>query len=72
LSKCPGAVQVRIEVKRCPHCGGEVELFTDEYKAKCPNCGEMVFRDLDACIDWCPYARKCLEEREKTRGKETP
>jgi predicted RNA-binding Zn-ribbon protein involved in translation (DUF1610 family) len=65
--RCPGAVNLRLEVKVCPVCGGEVEIFTDEYKTICPNCGSEIFRDLASCIDWCPYAKRCLAEREKKK-----
>ncbi|MEM2904632.1 MAG: phosphohydrolase [Candidatus Bathyarchaeia archaeon] len=70
--QCPGALNLRLDVVLCPECGSELELFTDEYKTTCQNCGKVVFRDLAACIDWCPYARKCLAEREKYKGAGTP
>lgn len=63
--KCPGATEVKLEVIHCSKCNGEVEIFTDEYKTNCPNCNEVVFRDNSSCIDWCPYAKRCLEERDK-------
>ena len=48
-----------------------MELFTDEYKTTCRKCGTVVFRDLAACIDWCPHARRCLEERRRHKETET-
>ncbi len=65
--RCPGAVNLRLEVRACPVCGGEVEIFSDEYKTRCPSCGTELFRDLASCIDWCPYAKKCLDERSKKK-----
>jgi anaerobic ribonucleoside-triphosphate reductase len=66
--RCPGAVNLRLEVKVCPACGAEVEIFSDEYKTTCTNCGSELFRDLASCIDWCPYAKKCLDERERKKA----
>jgi len=63
--QCPGALDLRLEVVVCPDCGSELELFSDEYKTTCRKCGRVVFRDLASCIDWCPYARRCLAERQK-------
>lgn len=55
---CPGS-DVAITFMNCPACGEEVELFTGDAKAKCPNCGVSVSRDVASCIDWCPAAKKC-------------
>lgn len=69
--QCPGSVDVRLEEVTCPKCGSKLELFTDEYKTTCRKCGTVVFRDLAACIDWCPHARRCLEERRRHKETET-
>ncbi|GAH13090.1 unnamed protein product, partial [marine sediment metagenome] len=48
LDKCPGAAKIRTPIpayKKCPDCGEEVEIWSDELKAKCTKCGAMVFRD---------------------------
>lgn len=44
VSRCPSQYfrNLRIELYRCPKCGYEVEVFSDEAKVKCPHCGEMV------------------------------
>ncbi|MGQ9470038.1 MAG: hypothetical protein ACUVTD_09540 [Nitrososphaerales archaeon] len=63
--RCPGAVDLRLEVKLCPVCEREIEIFSDEFKVQCPNCGSELFRDNASCIDWCPYAKRCLNERSK-------
>ncbi|MFC1919084.1 phosphohydrolase [Chloroflexota bacterium] len=68
-SKCPGQDfrNLRVSLYKCPGCGAEVEIFSDEIKVKCPKCGERVYRDkIPSCIDWCASARQCLgEERWK-------
>ena len=68
-SKCPGQDMrnLRVSVHKCPNCGAEVEIFSDELKVKCQKCGEKVYREqVPSCIDWCAKARQCLgEERWK-------
>ncbi len=63
-SHCPGSKSIREPVPEniaCPSCGQEVEIWTDEKKAVCPNCKTTVFRERQmSCIDWCPYARECV------------
>ncbi|ATZ61723.2 MAG: hypothetical protein BME93_01380 [Methanosarcinales archaeon Met12] len=72
--KCPGSLSIRrptIEIIKCG-CGWEVEIFTDEQKAECENCGATVFRDArPSCVEWCPYAEKCIgeEKYKKIMGK---
>ena len=74
-NKCPGqeSRNLRVELHKCPNCGAEVEIFSDEIKVKCPKCGKNVFREkAPSCIEWCASARECLgEERWKQlRGEE--
>jgi NADH pyrophosphatase NudC (nudix superfamily) len=72
---CPGqdTRNLRISLYKCPTCGYEVEMFSDEVKAKCPNCKTVVYKEeMPSCIEWCASARKCLgEERWKQlKGEE--
>lgn len=74
-SKCPGqdTRNLKVGLYKCPNCGHEVEIFSDELKVKCPKCGEKVYRDkVPSCIEWCAKARECLgEERWKQlRGED--
>lgn len=61
---CPGSRSIREPLPEdiaCPNCGREVEIWTDEKKAVCPDCKTTVFRERKmSCIDWCPYARECV------------
>jgi NADH pyrophosphatase NudC (nudix superfamily) len=64
-SKCPGQEfrNLRVELHKCPNCGAEVEIFSDEVKVKCPQCAKYVFREkMPSCIEWCASARQCLGE----------
>lgn len=67
--KCPGQDMrnLRVSLHKCPSCGAEVEIFSDELKVKCPKCGEKVYKGkVPSCIEWCSAARQCLgEERWK-------
>ncbi len=43
--RCPGEdpmSRVAPEQRICPNCGAVVEIFTDEQRALCRSCGEMV------------------------------
>ncbi len=60
---CPGqdGRNLRITLHKCPHCGAEVEIFSDETRAKCHQCGEYVYQEeTPSCVDWCVKARECL------------
>ena len=61
---CPGSRTIRQPVPEnvvCPHCNKEVEIWSDELRATCPNCGTRVFREQQpSCIDWCPHAKECV------------
>jgi len=67
--KCPGQDMRKLKVSllKCPECGAEVEIFSDELRARCQKCGTQVYKDkTPSCVDWCPAARQCLgEERWK-------
>ena len=67
INKCPGAKRFRQpepEIINCPSCGEEVEIWTDEVQAICPNCKETVMRqEGPSCLDWCRYAKECVGER---------
>jgi len=69
ISKCPGQNfgNLRASLHKCPKCGHEVEMFSDELRIRCKKCGTMVYKEkVPSCIDWCASARQCLgEERWK-------
>lgn len=72
--RCPGQDMrnLRVSIHKCPNCGSEVEIFSDELGAKCQKCGTKVMREqVPTCIDWCAHARECLgEERwRELRGQ---
>ncbi len=49
---------------KCPGCGAELQVFSDEDIIKCWSCGEVINRaETPACIEWCVSARSCLGER---------
>lgn len=63
--KCPGqdTRNLRVELIKCPDCGYEVEIFSDESKVRCFRCKQIVYREkLPSCIEWCASARQCLGE----------
>ena len=70
---CPGATKFKEPVPdeiTCPHCGGSIEIWSDESLAQCHNCHNWVPQIRGAsCIDWCPMARECIgtEKYERLR-----
>jgi transposase len=65
---CPGAANITgtptLEIKECPECGENVEIFSTDKESACPRCGFVVFHDLVSCLRWCRYAEKCLGEKK--------
>ncbi|HTY74244.1 MAG TPA: hypothetical protein VMD05_01600 [Candidatus Nanoarchaeia archaeon] len=71
---CPGLrdfLQPTPAYVKCHVCGGaNVEIWSDEDKAKCPDCGaEWKRPDRNAaCLEYCEFADKCrgiIESRKK-------
>lgn len=64
LFKCPGSQTLKQPVPEyieCPFCKGEVEIWSDEAKATCPSCKNVIPREMKSgCWEWCNFADKCL------------
>ncbi|MGD9116386.1 MAG: phosphohydrolase [Dehalococcoidia bacterium] len=61
--KCPGQDMrnLRVSIHKCPNCGYEVEIFSDEMRVKCPECKQYVYKEkVPSCIEWCTSAPQCL------------
>jgi len=50
--RCPGQSErnLKAELRQCPGCGYQVEIFSDELKAKCPRCGREVYREENSFL----------------------
>ncbi|HEX74736.1 MAG TPA: phosphohydrolase [Dehalococcoidia bacterium] len=62
-SLCPDPDQknLRVGLYKCPGCGAEVQIFSDETVVRCYECGKMIDRNkIPSCIEWCASARQCL------------
>lgn len=63
---CPGAKifkEPKPEEIACPFCSAHLEIWSDEVKARCPNCKKIVSRkQAQNCFQWCKYARECAGE----------
>lgn len=61
---CPGSAGLRnnitLEIKACPECGADVELFSIDRRVPCDRCGFVVYNNILACIQWCRYAESCF------------
>ncbi len=54
----------------CPHCAGELEMWSDELVARCPHCRQIVPRRAGAtCLDWCAHAAECVGAEKYRRLK---
>jgi NADH pyrophosphatase NudC (nudix superfamily) len=65
LDHCPGAANLRtptLAIRKCPQCGEEVELFSNDVSVKCSNCGFVVYNDILSCVQWCKHAKECVGE----------
>ena len=72
---CPGSSSLRnnitLDVKTCPECGGDVELFSIDRKVACDKCGFLVYNNVLSCIQWCRYAESCFGAEMVTKYKKT-
>jgi len=65
--KCPGQDRrywtgaAAVEVP-CPECGAAVEVFRDESRGRCPQCGHRFPNPGTdfGCAKWCSLANECL------------
>ncbi len=74
-SRCPGQDMrnLRIKLYKCPDCGGDVEIFSDEISVRCPKCKTRVYSNMgNSCIEWCASARECLgkDRWQELQGKD--
>ena len=51
---------VTMEVRTCPKCGEEIELFSIDSVVTCEKCGHVVYNDMVTCVQWCEYAEMCV------------
>ena len=68
---CPGSLSLKEpkpEYQVCSRCGYEVEIWTDEFKRRCPQCGGLIVKGRqNSCIDWCQYAKLCVGDETYAR-----
>ena len=64
---CPGAANIKgtptLEIKKCPECGAEIEIFSSDTQRACEKCGFVVYANRQSCMRWCRNARECVGER---------
>jgi ribosomal protein S27AE len=63
IDGCPGSASIRtpnLKVKKCPQCGEEIEIFSNEVSTSCGRCGFVIYNDQASCIRWCRYAEECV------------
>lgn len=63
LDHCPGAANIRtptLAIRKCPQCGDEVEVFSNDVSVRCATCGFVVYNDIMSCVQWCSHAKECV------------
>ena len=69
IQECPGSQRFKKpypETFKCSRCGADVEIWSDEFSAPCPQCGIKVDRGAggdQCCLDWCKSAKECVGEK---------
>jgi hypothetical protein len=63
---CPGIRELTrptLRYLKCQHCGGDIEIWSDEEKGTCIDCGGEWTKpnNKGSCLDYCEYAEKCKE-----------
>ena len=51
-----------LRIKKCPQCGDEVEIFSNDVSVKCSSCGFEIYNDIESCVQWCRHAKECVGE----------
>lgn len=63
---CPGAANFTgtpsLNVKTCPRCDTEIELFSIDVTRTCSGCGFEAYNDIVTCVQWCAFAKECVGE----------
>ncbi len=71
MKHCPGIktlTEPKIIIRTCPACGGEVEFFSDETEAQCPECGRTLHIEASpSCVVWCQYAFQCISDLKERK-----
>jgi ribosomal protein S27E len=65
LDHCPGAANIRtptLTIKKCPRCGEDGEVFSNDVTVTCSTCGFVIYNDIQSCVRWCTYAKECVGE----------
>jgi len=66
FNRCPGqdGRKLRVAIYKCPECGEDVEIFSDESRVRCQKCKQWVYREkTPSCIEWCASAKQCMGDR---------
>lgn len=70
MNGCQGKPEPKPIEKKCPCCGTDIEIWTIDTDALCPNCGFKIYNDTLNCVQWCKYAKQCVGEAMYNRMME--
>lgn len=64
IFQCPGSGRFKQPYPKdikCNSCGQDTEIWSDEVKTVCFNCGAMISKNIEqGCFMWCKFARECI------------
>ena len=72
--RCPGLSGQRLTsvLVRCPSCGNEVEMFSDEAVVRCSCCKTPIRKTAaPTCARWCKASAECLGRRSSAEDEGT-
>lgn len=70
LSVTSRDTNLRLGLYKCPSCGTEIEIFSDEYQVKCYQCNNILYRErMSPCIEWCTLVNECLGKEKKRQAR---
>ena len=68
IDGCPGSDDLKNpkpDYTPCPKCGEDVEIWSDEDKAVCDECGGTVSKEgALSCLEWCEQAVECVGQEK--------
>lgn len=57
--------RIRVGLYKCPNCEYKIEIFSDESKVRCLNCGHIIHKNsLTPCVNWCISFKECTNSRK--------
>ena len=53
IHECPGVTDLKtpsLSIQKCPQCGEEIEIFSNEVKVTCNSCGFIISNEIYSSV----------------------